>query len=307
MGSLDGRVIIITGAGRGIGRALAQALAGAGASVVVNDRGGDWRGEGQDVGPATGVVQEIEAAGGRAIADGGDVTDAAAVDALVQRALDTWGRLDGVVSSAGILRDRMVFSMGEDDWDAVMAVHLKGHFLLLRAACRHWRAEAKRTGAPVDASAVCVSSEAGIYGNAGQANYSAAKGGIISLSLAVAREMQRYGVRCNTIAPRARTRMTEGTFGGFQDDDGPHPWDPENVAPAVELLLGDAGRPYTGQLLVVGGGTAQVIAPHEVAAELRTGDGPAAVEDLEEFLRDALGTQAGPPPFPDLGLPAPAK
>lgn len=302
MSGLDNRVIIISGAGRGIGRALALHLARAGARVVVNDRGGDWRGAGADTGPATQVVDEIRAGGGEAIADGGDVAAAADVDAMVARALEEWGRLDGVVNSAGILRDKMIFSMEEDDWDAVLAVHLRGHFLLTRAACRHWRAESKRTGAPVDGSVVCIASEAGLYGNVGQVNYSAAKGGIVSFGLTVAREMQRYGVRSNVIAPRARTRMTEGTFGGFEGDGGPHPWDPENVAPAVEFLLSEAGRPYTGQILVAGGGVLQVVSHYAVAAEIATGDGPAPVEDVAAFLRDSVGADAAPPPFPDLGL-----
>jgi NAD(P)-dependent dehydrogenase (short-subunit alcohol dehydrogenase family) len=306
MASLEDKVVVVTGAGRGIGRAVALGLARAGARVVVNDRGGDWRGDGEDVGPAAAVVSEIEQAGGAAIADGGDVTDAAAVDALVARAVDTWGRLDGAVACAGILRDRMLFSMEEDDWDAVLAVHLRGHFLLARAASRHWRAQAKAAGAPVDAAIVAVSSEAGIYGNVGQVNYSAAKGGIISLTYTVARELERYGVRANVVAPRARTRMTEGTFGGFEDDAGPHPWDPENVVPAVEYLLSDRARHCSGQVLVAGGGVLQLIAPPSVVAELQTGPGPMEVEELDAFLTDTLGAQAGPPPFPDLGLPSPA-
>jgi NAD(P)-dependent dehydrogenase (short-subunit alcohol dehydrogenase family) len=305
MASLEDKVVIVTGAGRGIGRALALGLAAAGARVVVNDRGGDWRGEGEDVGPATQVVSEIEAAGGAAIADGGDATVAADVEELVERAVEQWGRLDGVVACAGILRDRMLFSMEEDDSDAVLAVHLRGHFLLARAACRHWRARSKEAGAPVDGSIVCVSSEAGIYGHVGQSNYSAAKGGIISLAWTVAQEMSRYGVRANAVAPRARTRMTEGTFGDFNAE-GPHPWDPENVVPAVEFLLSDRGRGYSGQVVVAGGGVLQIIEQPQVRAELETGAAPASLEEVEAFFADILGPQAGAPPFPDLGLPSPA-
>lgn len=305
MASLEDKVVIVTGAGRGIGRALALGLASAGARVVVNDRGGDWRGEGEDVGPATQVVAEIEAAGGSAIADGGDAAVAADVDALVARATDTWGRLDGVVPCAGILRDRMVFSMEDDDWDSVLAVHLRGHFLLARAACRHWRAESKSAGVPVDGSIVCINSEAGIYGNVGQVNYSAAKGGIVSLAYTVSREMGRYGVRANVIAPRARTRMTEGTFGDFDADGGPHPWDPENVVPAAEFLLSDRGRNYSGQVLVAGGGVLQLIEQPSVRAELKTGAAPAALDEVEAFFADILGPRAEAPPFPDLGLPTP--
>lgn len=305
MASLEDKVVVVTGAGRGVGRSLALGLAAAGARVVVNDRGGDGRGEGEDVGPATAVVEEIEAAGGSALADGGDATSAADVEAMVEKAVETWGRLDGVVACAGILRDRMLFSLEDDDWDAVLAVHLRGHFLLARAACRHWRARSKQAGAPVDGSIVCISSEAGVYGHVGQANYSAAKGGIISLAYTVAQEMARYGVRANVVAPRARTRMTEGAFGKFETG-ARHPWDPENVVPAVEFLLSDRGREYSGQVVVAGGGVLQLIEQPRARAELNTGAAPAALEEVEAFFIDTLGPRAGAPPFPDLGLTTPA-
>ncbi|MDX8150700.1 SDR family NAD(P)-dependent oxidoreductase [Patulibacter brassicae] len=302
MKSLDGRVALVTGAGRGIGREIALLLARRGAKVVVNDLGGDWRGEGADEGPVADVCREIAEAGGTAVGDGGSVSDVDDAARMVQRAIDEFGQLDIVVNNAGILRDKMVFSMSDDDWDACIAVHLRGHFLVTRAACAAWRARAKETGAPVDGRVLCMTSEAGLYGNVGQANYSAAKAGIASFAVTVAREMQRYGVTCNAIAPRARTRMTEGTFGTLPGGSGgTDPWGPASVAPIVAALAGPNGSRYTGQVFVCGGGVAQVIAPYSVAAEVSFGDQP-EVEDLEAFLSDSLGTQAGPAPFPDLGL-----
>ena len=301
MDQLDGRVVIVSGAGRGIGRELATALAAAGASVVVNDPD-----SGDDGGPslAEQVVATIEAAGGSALADHGDVGDAAGVEAMVKGTLEHYGRLDGVVNNAGILRDRMIFSLAEEDWDAVMRVHLRGHFLLTRAACQHWRGLAKQSGEPAGGSVVCVTSEAGIYGNAGQCNYSAAKGGILSFGMAAAREMQRYGVSVNVVAPRARTRMTESAFGGLGDDGGPHPWDPANVPPLVAFLLSAPGHAYTGQVFVAGGGVLQRIAPPSVAAAIETGATPASQEEVAAFLAETIGPSGLPPAFPDLGLSA---
>lgn len=299
---LEGKTAVVTGAGRGIGREIALALAAGGAAIVVNDRGGDWRGEGTDRSPAQQVVEEIEAAGGHALVDGGDVSDAAAVAEMFERAAAAFGGVDIVVNNAGILRDRMIFSMDEADWDAVIAVHLRGHFLVTRAACVAWRAKAKGTGAPVDGRVICLSSEAGLYGNAAQANYAAAKAGIASFAVTVAREMGRYGVTCNAVAPRARTRMTEGTFGNLPTGAGDRDvWHPRNVAPLVTALAGPAGARYSGQVFVVGGGVAQVIAPHPVAAEMAFDTTPSPDEMLA-FVQDALGPDAAPPPFPDLGL-----
>jgi 3-oxoacyl-[acyl-carrier protein] reductase len=299
---LEGKVALVTGAGRGIGREIALALAARGAAIVVNDLGGDWRGDGTDDSPAATVREEIVAAGGKAIVDGGNVADADDAAAMVQRAVGQFGGLDIVVNNAGILRDRMIFSMADDDWDAVVAVHLRGHFLVTRAACAYWRAKAKETGAPVDGRVICMSSEAGLYGNAGQANYAAAKGGIASFAVTISREMGRYGVTANAIAPRARTRMTEGTFGQLPTGpDGADLWGPQNVAPLVAFLAGDVGGRYSGQVFVAGGGVAQVIAPYTVASEMRFSETP-TVEEIEAFVADALGDQAGPPPFPDLGL-----
>ena len=299
---LEGKVALITGAGRGIGREIALALAARGAAIVVNDLGGDWRGDGTDDSPAAEVREEIVAAGGTAIVDGGNVAEAGDAAAMVQRAVSELGGLDIVVNNAGILRDKMIFSMADDDWDAVAAVHLRGHFLVTRAACAYWRAKAKESGAPANGRVICMSSEAGLYGNAGQANYAAAKGGIASFAVTISREMGRYGVTANAIAPRARTRMTEGTFGQLPTGpDGADLWGPQNVAPLVAFLAGDVGGRYSGQVFVAGGGVAQVIAPYTVASEMRFSETP-TVEEIEAFVADALGDQAGPPAFPDLGL-----
>ncbi|MPZ24040.1 MAG: SDR family NAD(P)-dependent oxidoreductase [Dehalococcoidia bacterium] len=197
---LEGRAAIVTGAGRGIGREEALALAAEGASVIVNDFGGSSAGEGGEAGPADEVVSEIRAAGGEAAANYANVTDYNAAEAMVKQALDTFGRFDILVNNAGILRDRMIFNMSEGEWDSVIAVHLKGHFNLTRAACIQFRQQ--RSGVIVN-----TSSESGL-GNMGQANYSAAKEGIVGLTRTIARDMGRYGVRCNAIRPRAATRMT---------------------------------------------------------------------------------------------------
>jgi NAD(P)-dependent dehydrogenase (short-subunit alcohol dehydrogenase family) len=302
MGVLEGKTAVVTGAGRGIGRELALALAAEGAAVVVNDLGGDWHGEGRDERPAAQVADEIVDAGGRAVADHGDVADATAARTMIERALAEFGRLDIVVNNAGILRDRMIFKMSEDEWDAVIRVHLRGHFCVTAAACAHWRAVAKESGEPAGGRIVCMSSEAGLYGNAGQANYAAAKGGIASFATAVAREMGRYGVTCNAIAPRARTRMTENTFGAFGDGDGGFDrWDPANVAPAIVYLASDVGGRCSGQVLVAGGGVVQVIHPYRPAGELAL-DRPPTPEEIAGLIDQVRGDDAGPPAFPDLGL-----
>jgi len=222
---------------------------------------------------------------------------------MVARAVESFGRLDVVVNTAGILRDKMVFSMSDDEWDAVMRVHLRGHFCVTRAACAHWRKVAKESGEPTGGRVICFASEAGLYGNAGQTNYAAAKGGIASFSIAVAREMFRYGVTCNTIAPRARTRMTEGTFGDFlPKGEGFDSWDPANVTPTVIFLASEIGARYSGQILVAGGGVVQVIEPYHVAAKLEIQDRMPMPEEVAAFIADVRGEEAGPPPFPDLGL-----
>ena len=238
---LHGRTAIVTGAGRGLGRAEALELARLGASVVVNDFGQPGRdGSGKaSTTPADSVVEEIRAAGGKAVADHGDVADFGQAEALIGLAIDTYGSLDILVNNAGILRDRMVFSMAEEEWDAVIRVHLKGHFNTTRFAAAHWRERAKASGgAPVYGRVVNTSSEAFLAGSAGQPNYAAAKGGIVGLTTSTAAALAKYGVRTNAICPRARTRMTEDVFAAAE---GADPLAPEHMSPA-RRLSGGAGR-----------------------------------------------------------------
>jgi NAD(P)-dependent dehydrogenase (short-subunit alcohol dehydrogenase family) len=256
--NLAGRVAIVTGAGRGIGRAHALALAAAGAAVVVNDVGGSLAGEGADRTPAEQVVGEIGAAGGEAFADGENVADFAGAERLIRRAVDELGRLDILVCNAGILRDRMLVNMTEEEWDAVIAVHLKGHFAPLRHAAAYWRERAKG-GDEVKGRVITTSSPSGVFGNVGQANYGAAKAGIAGLTLIAAQELQRYGVTVNCLAPNARTRMTESAF-ALPDDGGDFdPLDPANMAPVVVALCADEAQSITGQVFHVWGGAVNAL------------------------------------------------
>ena len=257
-----GRVVIVTGAGRGLGRAHALEFARQGAAVVVNDLGVARDGAGSaDEGPAHEVVREIQALGGQAVPSDHDVATAEGATALVGTAVEAFGRLDVLVNNAGFLRDRMLVNLGEDEWDAVMRVHLKGHFLPLKHAAAHWRAESK-AGRPVDARVVNTSSGAGLYGNVGQANYSAAKAGIVGLTLVAAAELRRYGVTVNAIAPAARTRMTEDLFTDMMAAPEAGAFDvmaPENVSPLV-VWLGSAGSgDVTGRVFEVKGGEVCVV------------------------------------------------
>jgi len=259
MGMLDGKVAVITGAGRGIGRGEALLFAEEGARVVVNDLGGDWDGTGADPRAASQVVEEIRAAGGEAEAHFEDIGEPDGAASLVRLALHTWGRLDAVVNNAGILRDRMVFNMSLEEWDAVIKVHLRGHFLVTHEACAHWRDRSK-AGEQIRGAIVNTSSTSGILGIAGQSNYGAAKAGIAAFTCIVAMEMERYGVRVNAIAPGARTRMTEKTFGDMAAP-GEGEFDqlaPENVAPLVAFLCSDAAEGITGQVLGIQGGLVEL-------------------------------------------------
>jgi NAD(P)-dependent dehydrogenase (short-subunit alcohol dehydrogenase family) len=255
-GICAGRVAIVTGAGRGIGRGHALELARQGAHVVVNDLGSSVGGEGADTGPAQAVVDEIEAQGGVAVANTDDVADWEGARNLVDQAVEVFGRLDVLVNNAGILRDRMLFNMSEEEWDAVIRVHLKGTFAPMRWAAAYWRAEAKAER-PVDARIVNTSSTSGLFANPGQANYGAAKSGIASMTQIAAKELGRHGVTANAIAPGARTRMTENLAGARGAAPAEGEWDPrspDNVAPLVTWLASAESAAVTGQVFLVGGG-----------------------------------------------------
>jgi NAD(P)-dependent dehydrogenase (short-subunit alcohol dehydrogenase family) len=244
---LEGRVAIVTGAGRGIGRAHALELARHGAKVVVNDYGVSLAGEDTGESPAQQVVAEIEAMGGAAVVNGADVADFDAAAAMVQQAIDTFGGLDILVNNAGFVRDRMLVNTSEEEWDAVIRVHLKGHFAPLRHAGAYWRAESKE-GRQRVARVINTSSGAGLQGSIGQGTYSAAKAGIAGLTLVAAAEMGRYGVTVNAIAPVARTRMTEGAF-----DTSAMP-EPEDNSPVVAWLASEDAGDVTGRVIEIEGG-----------------------------------------------------
>ncbi|BAH52999.1 SDR family oxidoreductase [Rhodococcus opacus] len=257
-GVVDGRVVIVTGAGRGIGRAHALAFAAEGAKVVVNDIGAGIDGSATGESPAEQVVAEIVAAGGEAVVNGDDVADWAGAENLIRTAIDTYGRLDVLVNNAGFLRDRMLVGMSEQEWDAVVRVHLKGHFATLRHAAAYWRAEAK-AGNAVDARIVNTSSGAGLQGSIGQGNYAAAKAGIAEMTIQAAAELRNYGVTVNAIAPAARTRMTVGAGGAMAEamaapEEGFDAMAPENISPLVVWLGSVESKDVTGRVFEVEGG-----------------------------------------------------
>ena len=306
MGVLDGKVAIVTGAGRGIGRSHALLLASEGAQVVVNDLGGEWDGEGADNRPAQQVVEEIEAAGGKAVANYDNCASWAGAEGLVRQAVDHFGDLNILVNNAGILRDKMTFNMSEEDWDSVINVHLKGHFAPSHFAISYWRQKSK-AGEEVYGRIVNTSSESGLFGNAGQANYAAAKGGIVSLTWVLARECQKMGVTANAIAPRARTRMTEGTFGNFGTPTEPGGFDPvapENISPLIGYLASPAVANVSGQVFIVWGDEVQVVKGFEAVAVANAGGKAWTVDELIAAAPDQLWSKREPgvPPF---GVPLP--
>ena len=299
MGLFEGKVAVVTGAGRGIGRAEAELLAAEGAKVVVNDLGGAAGGEGADTTPAQEVVDAIAAAGGEAVANFDDVSTWAGAENLIGEAVSAFGRLDVLINNAGILRDRMSFSMNEQEWDAVIAVHLKGHFCTTHFAGAHWRQQAKAAGGPVDAAIVNTASESGLYGNAGQVNYAAAKAGIASMTIVVARELERYGVRVNAIAPVARTRLTEAVAGDYmaaKEGDFDR-FAPENVAAVAAWLASPHAAGISGQVVKVQGGQVQLLEGWRPLTEA-TADDVWTIASVEAARGELLARSDGTiPPF----------
>ena len=264
MGHLDGRVAVITGGGRGIGREHALLFAAEGASVVVNDLDGGAGGEGAPDSPARDVAAAIVASGGRAVAHASDVASADGAESLIATAVESFGRLDVLVNNAGILRDRPLVNMSDEDWDMSIHVNLRGHFMPLRAAARHWR-EVSKAGGAVEASVINTSSESGVFANATQANYASAKSAVATLTEIAAKELVRYGVRTNAILPRARTRLTDAIVPGAKPDRFDK-WDPANVSPFVAYLASSACA-INGQVFLVGGDLVQRVAPWSLDPE----------------------------------------
>lgn len=276
MGELDGRVAIITGAGRGIGREHALLFAAEGAKVVVNDLGGAADGTGDDRTPAQQVVDDITAMGGEAIVNTDNVADWEGGRRLVASAIDAFGDVHVLVNNAGILRDRLLVNMSEEEWDAVVKVHLKGHFVPTHFAAQHWR-ERSKAGHAVSASVINTSSTSGLFANPGQSNYGAAKSGIATFTEIAAKELARYGVRVNAIAPAARTRLTEATP-GLGDMVAPPSdparfdiWDPANISPLVAWLATESCT-ATGRVFFVQGGRVAVFQPWAITAEIERDD-----------------------------------
>jgi NAD(P)-dependent dehydrogenase (short-subunit alcohol dehydrogenase family) len=284
MGALDDRVAVITGAGRGLGREHALLFAAEGASVVVNDLGGGPDGSGRDASPAEQVAGEIRAAGGKAVANTADITTAEGADSLVQQAIDEFGALHVLVNNAGILRDRTIVNMTDAEWDDVIKVHLRGHFMPTRAAARYWREQSK-AGVTLQPSLINTTSTSGLFSNPGQANYGAAKTGIATLTIIAQRELGRYGVKANAIAPAARTRLTLATPGIAEailsvPDEGFDAMDPANVSPFVAYLA-TADCPIQGRVFFVAGGGVHLFQPFAIVDSISK-DGIWTVAELQE-------------------------
>lgn len=289
MGELDGRVVVVTGAGRGIGREHALLMASEGARVVVNDLGGTSDGAGADSTPADEVVEEIRATGGEAIANADDVSDWDGAARLIEAAVDAYGDLHVLVNNAGILRDRMLTNMTAEEFDSVVRVHLRGHFCPLRHAGAYWRTQSKEGGAR-DRAVINTSSTSGLLGNVGQTNYGAAKAAIASMSIIADMELGRYGVRVNAIAPAARTRLTEG-LGTTPEPGAFDVGDPANVSPLVAYLATE-GCPLHGQVYFVYGGRIQLMQPWSLHERL----------DADERWTIA-GLREATQPFADIRFP----
>jgi len=279
----EGRVAIVTGAGGGLGRQHALLLAAHGAKVMVNDIGAGVDGRGVDASVAAAVVGAIKAAGGEAIANGADVSDWQGARAMIDAAVGTFGRLDILVNNAGILRDRMLTNMAEDEWDAVIKVHLKGTFAPSRHAAAYWREESKKANAPVKGRIINTTSTSGIYGNVGQTNYGAAKAGIAAFTIIAARELRRYGVTVNAISPSAQTRMTEGLRELSADERATR--DPKWVSPTVVYLASEEAQDITGRVVQAGFGRLAVCEGWRRGAEVGQVEDPASAGRL---LRDMI-------------------
>jgi NAD(P)-dependent dehydrogenase (short-subunit alcohol dehydrogenase family) len=287
MGVIDGRVAIITGGGRGIGASISKLFAAQGASVVINDLGGHTDGTGADAGPATQLAEEIVAAGGAAVADGGDIGDVATGERLVDTAVKEFGKLDIVVNVAGILRDRMIFNLPPEDWDAVIRVHLRGHFSTIRPASAYWRSQRNPDG---HYRIINFSSGSGLHGSPGQPNYAAAKLGIVGFTYSLAQGLARYGVTANAIAPGASTRMTDTipddkrAGADLGDSAAPDPqMSPDNVAPICAYLASEQSTWLTGRTLSAWGYKVGLYNNPEVIAEVAS-DGPWSLDDLQAKL-----------------------
>ena len=295
MGICDGRVVIITGAGRGLGREHALAFAAEGAKVVVNDVGASLQGDGNDMSPAQEVVDLIRERGGEAITNGDDIADWDGAGRLVQSAIDTFGGLDTVVTNAGIVRDRMFVNMSVDEWDAVIRVHLRGTFCPVKHAVDYWRAESK-AGRPREGRVVTTSSGAGLHGSIAQTNYSAAKAGIATFTINIAAELGRIGVNANSIAPSARSRMTEEAFAEMmaKPETGFDAMDPANISPLV-VWLGSGDCNVSGRIFECAGGLISLADGWQVGAEFDKGDkwDPAEIGAVVDDL-----VKAAPAPFP---------
>ena len=295
MGICDGRVVIITGAGRGLGREHALAFAAEGAKVVVNDVGASLQGDGNDMSPAQEVVELIRESGGEAITNGDDISDWDGAGRLVQSAIDTFGGLDTVVTNAGIVRDRMFVNMSVDEWDAVIRVHLRGTFCPVKHAVDYWRAESK-AGRQRDGRVVTTSSGAGLHGSIAQTNYSAAKAGIATFTINIAAELGRIGVNANSIAPSARSRMTEEAFAEMmaKPDTGFDAMDPANISPLV-VWLGSGDCNVSGRIFECAGGLISLADGWQIGAEFDKGAkwDPAEIGSVVDDL-----VKAAPAPFP---------
>jgi NAD(P)-dependent dehydrogenase (short-subunit alcohol dehydrogenase family) len=295
MGKLDGKVAAITGSGRGIGRGIALLMAKEGAKVVVNDLGGNVAGEGADKGPAQQVVEEIKKAGGQAVAHTENIATMKGGESLVQTAVDSFGKLDILVNCAGILRDRMIFNMSEEEWDAVINVHLKGHFCTIRSASALMRQQ--KSGRIINFSSGSA------LGAPGQPNYAAAKAGILGLTYSCANALAKYGITCNAIMPGAATRMTDTIPANFAQQMGlstsseqaqTSPMDPNNVAPIVVFLASDAAAKINGQVFGASGYRISLYT-HLVPEKVIYSQGPWDLDHLFKVFNSTLGADLTPP------------